>query len=129
MRNKVEYMVSVALLSLIVILGATAMQIYNRQAEEQTMDQMEAHYDADGPFVMIDSTIGLIGLYDSREVIGHIWADDAKGVPDGVFRLVIHSDRIGLGNPGTEWIEEIRISKSGMKKIEELPPGIPVLVY
>ena len=78
MRNKVEYMISVFLLALIVILGATAMQIYNRQAEEQTMDQMEAHYDADGPFVMIDSTLGLIGLYDSREVIGHIWADDAK---------------------------------------------------
>ena len=129
MRSKIEYLICTLLLALIVILGATAVRIYNRQAEEQSMDQMEVHYDADGPFVMIDSTLGLIGLYDSREVIGHIWTDDAKGVPDGVFRLVIHTDRIGLGNPGTEWVKEIRISKSGMKKIEKLPPGIPVLVY
>ena len=94
------------------------------------MDQMEAHYDADGPFVLIDSSSGLIGLYEGNEAIGHIWTSNAQGAPAGLYSLVIHTDRIGLGNPGTEWIHEIRLGKGNMRKIAEtMSPGIPVLVF
>ena len=106
------------------------MQIYNRQAAEQTMDRIEMRYDADGPFILIDSSSGLIGVYNASDVIGHIWTKDAIGSPAGVYSLVIYSDRIGLGRPETEWIHEIRIQKKDMNIISEnMQPGIPVLVF
>ena len=131
MRNKrMEFLIALILLILIVAGGATAMQIYNRQAAEQTMDRIEMRYDADGPFILIDSSSGLIGVYNASDVIGHIWTKDAIGSPAGVYSLVIYSDRIGLGRPETEWIHEIRIQKKDMNIISEnMQPGIPVLVF
>lgn len=131
MRNKgTEFLIAVILLILIVAGGATALQIYNRQAAEQTMDRIEMRYDADGPFILIDSSSGLIGVYNASDVIGHIWTKDAIESPAGVYSLVIYSDRIGLGRPETEWIHEIRIKKKDMNIIfENMQPGIPVLVF
>lgn len=132
MRNNVKVTIYAIVVSVVVATPIIISEIRLRKArelQEMIMDSAELHCDADGPFAMIDSEHGLIGVYNGTQPLEHFWADEAKKSPTGLYRLVIHDDIIGLGRPETEWIFEIKLGKRDMKKIEAMTPGIPVLVY
>lgn len=133
MRSKAKVTIYAIVFSVVVATPIIISEIRLRKArelQEMIMDSAELHCDADGPFVMIDSEHGLIGVYNGTQPLEHFWTEEAKKSPAGVYSLVIYSDRIGLGRPETEWIHEIRIPKKDMNIISEnMQPGIPVLVF
>lgn len=79
-------LIAATLALLIVVLG-TVIPERVKQHQIKEMNQQELHYDADGHFIMLDRTTGLLGFYNACTPIGHRWVDDqiCREISDGVY--------------------------------------------
>lgn len=79
-------LIAATLALLIVVLG-TVIPERMKQHQIENMNRQELHYDADGPFIMLNRATGLLGYYEGCTPIHHEWVDDqiTREIADGVY--------------------------------------------
>ncbi len=85
MRKRNLLLILALLLLLVCLLQAPGYHHKHRAIEE--MNRQELHYDADGHFIMLDRTTGLLGFYNGCDPLEHEWIKDqvSQTISDGVY--------------------------------------------
>ncbi len=85
MRKRNLLLILAMLLLVFCLVQALGHQHKHRVIEE--MNRQELHYDADGYFIMLDRTTGLLGFYNCCDPLGHEWVKDqvSQTISDGVY--------------------------------------------
>ena len=126
--------ICIALVCLVlIIIGSASIGQYNKErAEERYLDAEELHYDADGPFILIDRETSQMGYYDANTPIWHLHS--ARIRPDfkpHVYR--VHKAQNGLyfvadncGIPVTTFV--LTLTDAELENFKDMPDWIPALV-
>ena len=122
---------TIVVLAIVMVVLIMFNLIYSRTAKEATdiamMNKRELHYDADGPFIMIDIKHDLIGFYRATLPVYHNRFKEE--IEPGIYTAEFdeYGNTIDIYNGSKVLITSIDVSKD-----EELQHGFdecPVLVY
>ena len=130
MKRKMIY-ATLALLA-VVILVSDIVYLRNRDRErkERILDQQELHYDADGPLILIETSNGLMGIYEGRDSLRHVWNEKLKMHQSGLYELRIYPKEVVLYSAETGK-ERVLILRTAEKEYlsARMHTGVPVLVF
>ena len=81
--------ICIALVCLVlIIIGSASIGQYNKErAEERYLDAEELHYDANGPFILIDKETAQLGYYAATAPVWHMHGGRISAdLKEGVYR-------------------------------------------
>ena len=113
---------------LVIIIGILAYKNIASNNAMATMDKTELRYDADGPFIMINTEDDLIGYYIGSEPILHYEYDEY--VEEGVYDVIYntHNNTLDLIEKSGEVVASINMDGKDIEFINDFKDSV-ALVY
>ena len=113
---------------LVIIIGILAYKNKVSNDAMATMDKTELRYDADGPFIMINTEDDLIGYYIGSEPILHYKYDEY--VEEGVYDVIYNIDNntLDLIEKSGEVVASINMDGKDIEFINDFKDSV-ALVY
>lgn len=100
------------ILCLIVAFSVVAAVLTGRAKIAAEMDRRELWYDADGDFIMLDTSNDMIGFYHAVKPLTHVWA--RAHIDPGVYiaeiasdgRITVLGEAVKLSIAGRNWVRD-----------------------
>ena len=101
-------------------------------AQERYLDAEELHYDADGPFILIDRNTAQMGYYEGCTPVWHLHSARIRPeFKEGVYRayradngLYFFYDNCGI--PAYKFV--LTLTDAELEYFRDMPDGIPALM-
>lgn len=112
----------------IIIIGISIYKNIASNNAMATMDKTELRYDADGPFIMINTEDDLIGYYIGSEPVLHYEYNEY--IEEGVYDVIynIHNNTLDLTKKSGEVVASISMDGKDIEFINDFKDSV-ALVY
>ena len=130
-KCKETIVLALSAIAILLIVGFVVTDSRTIAAQERYLDAEELHYDADGPFILIDKETAQAGYYEDNSPVWRIHTDLFESWDPYVYKvyrmdngLYFIADNCGL--PAHRYV--LMLTDAELESFKNMPDGAPALV-